>query len=55
MQTVLVTVIALAALAMIVRRFSGTWLPTAFRPVRRQDAACDSCPIVTDRAVTRRR
>jgi len=47
LQTIIVTGIAVAALGAIVRRFSSSWLPTAFRPVRRE-AACDSCPLMTD-------
>ena len=51
LQTLTVTVVALGALAMIVRRFSSTWLPAAFRPARRQ-AACDSCPLAAKDAGT---
>jgi hypothetical protein len=47
LQTIIVTGIAVAALGAIVRRFSSSWLPTAFRPIRRE-ATCDSCPLVTD-------
>ena len=54
LQTVIVTVIAATALGMIVRRFSSTWLPTAFRPARRKHAACDSCALMTDDAKTHR-
>jgi hypothetical protein len=45
-QTIIVTVVAMSALGVIVRRYSSSWLPTAFRPVRRHEG-CDSCPLVT--------
>jgi hypothetical protein len=54
LQNIVVTVIALCALGMIVRRFSSTWLPTAFRPARRKHAACDSCALMSDDAKTHR-
>ena len=53
LQTIIVTVIALTALGLIVRRFSSSWLPTAFRPVR-HEAGCDSCPLMTGDAAARR-
>jgi hypothetical protein len=47
LQTIIVTIVAVTALGAIVRRYSSSWLPTAFRPVRREDA-CDSCPLIAD-------
>ena len=47
LQTIIVTAVAASALGVIVRRYASSWLPTAFRPVRKQ-AACDSCPLMTD-------
>jgi len=54
LENVFVTLVALSALGLIVRRYSSSWLPTAFRPVRKQ-AACDSCPLMDDDVVSRRK
>ena len=43
-QTVIVTVVALGALATIARRLFATRLPAAFRPSRKP-AACDHCTL----------
>jgi len=53
LQNIAVTLVAIGALAAIVRRFSGSWLPVAFRPARKQEA-CNSCPLVEEAVKTRR-
>ena len=53
LQTIIVTVVAAGALGLIVRRYSSSWLPTAFRPERKQEA-CQSCPLMTDSVPTGR-